>query len=194
MTTQPKTSRVPAPIYAAAGAGDLALQQLRKIPALVSEIGSRVASDLGDLGGKAVVTGVELRQKATDTLRIANLAASSLREKAVPTDVELVRLRETASHNAAAVRTGAQAAQARALAVYGELVARGERVVGAGVVEAAKTSPAATTAERTELTANPADLDEAVESKPAPAKRPRATRPTATSAKPVAKRTRQAAG
>ncbi|MFI7619599.1 hypothetical protein ACIBTY_04330 [Micromonospora echinofusca] len=161
--TQPKTSRIPAPIYAAAGAGELALQQLRKLPAVVTDLGTKVVADLG---GKAVVTGVELRQKANDTLRTANLTAEGLREKAVPTELDLKRLREAAdlnklrevadldklrevadldrlralaTRNAAVVVAGAQAAQERAQAAYVALIARGERVVGAGVLEAAET-------------------------------------------------------
>lgn len=148
--TEPKTNRIPAPIYAAAGAGELALQHLRKLPTVVSDLGTRVVADLG---GKAVVTGFELREKANETLR----TASALREKAAAGDLDLNRLREVAdleklraavdpdklraaaTRNAAAVLAGAQVAQERALAAYGALVARGERVVGAGVLEAAET-------------------------------------------------------
>ena len=152
MTTQPKTNRIPAPLYAAAGAGELALEQLRKLPTVVSGLGTRVVTDLG---GKAVVTGFELRQKATETLKTANQTATGLRERAVATDLDQLReaanleklreaanldkLREAATRNAAVVVAGAHAAQERALAAYAELVARGERVVGAGVLEAADT-------------------------------------------------------
>jgi hypothetical protein len=205
--TQPKTNRIPAPIYAAAGAGELALEQLRKLPAVVSGLGTRVVADLG---GKAVVTGLELRQKATATLKTANLTATGLREKAASGDLDLDKLREgatldklreAASRNAAAVVTGAQAAQeralagaqvaqARALAAYADLVARGERVVGAGVLEAADTVTAdiaateATAAPATEAPSvaaapSPAEVAEAVASKPAAVKRTRATKATA---------------
>ncbi|MDZ5441403.1 hypothetical protein U2F26_01470 [Micromonospora sp. 4G57] len=208
--TQPKTNRIPAPLYAAAGAGELALQQLRKLPTVVSDLGTKVVADLG---GKAVVTGFELRQKATETLKTANLTAAGLREKAVPTDLDLDKLREAATRNAAAVLSaaeaaqeralaGAQAAQGRALAAYAELVARGERVVGAGVLEAADTvnadieateaAPVATTTPAAPVEApTPADVAEVVEAKPAAAKTPRtrATKATATkaaTAKPAA--------
>ncbi|MFI7076875.1 hypothetical protein ACIBO1_06235 [Micromonospora sp. NPDC049903] len=184
--TQPKTDRIPAPLYAAAGAGDLALKQLRRLPTVVGELRDRVTADGGrvvsDLGGKAVVAGFELRQKANDALRNANQTAESLRQKATPADLnrlreaadlnrlrevadlnrlreaadpaklreaadvqklreaaDLDRLRELATRNAAVVVAGAHAAQERALAAYGALVAHGERVVGAGVVEAAET-------------------------------------------------------
>ncbi|MEV4491479.1 hypothetical protein AB0K04_15340 [Micromonospora coxensis] len=204
--TQPKTHRIPAPLYAAAGAGELAYQQLRKLPTVVTELRDKVVTDgtkvVTELGGKAVVTGVELRQKATETIRTANLTATGLREKAVPADLDLDKLREAATRNAAAVLAGAQAAQERALAAYGALIARGERVVGAGVLEAAdtvnadieatdatvpaevKTAPAQTPVAQTEVP-TPAEVAEVVEAKPAAAKvtRPRATR---TAAKPVA--------
>lgn len=220
--TQPKTSRIPAPIYAAAGAGELALQQLRKLPAVVTDLGGRVVTDLG---GKAVVTGFELRQKATETLKTANLTAVGLREKAVPADLDLDldKLRDLASRNAAVVLAGAQAAQERALAAYGALVARGERVVGAGVLEAAETvnadietteatttdlgtteaAPEAKTTATTDapVAATPADVAEMVEAKPAAAKRTRATEATVAEAtspsaklpKSTAKRTRPTA-
>ncbi|WP_431936195.1 hypothetical protein [Micromonospora sp. RP3T] len=197
--TQPKTNRIPAPLYAAAGAGELALEQLRKLPTVVSGLGTRVVADLG---GKAVGTGYELRQKATETLKTANLTAAGLRS----TDLDQLReaaqldkLREAATRNAAAVVSSAYAAQERALAAYAELVARGERVVGAGVLEAAdtvnadieataETTPAAvstvapktgaTEAPKTEAP-SPAEVAEAVAAKPAAVKRTRATKATA---------------
>ncbi|MEV0326357.1 hypothetical protein AB0H63_07865 [Micromonospora echinospora] len=214
--SQPKTSRIPAPIYAAAGAGDLALEQLRKLPSVVSDLSGRVVNDLG---GKAVVTGFELRQKATETLKTANLTATGLREKAVVGDLDLDRLRGLAGRNAAVVLAGAQAAQERALAAYGALVARGERVVGAGVLEAAETvnadietteattvspettapattapaaeatteaAPAPAAAAASEVTATPADVAEVAQAKPAAVKRTRATR-TGTTDTPSAK-------
>ncbi|WP_200210810.1 hypothetical protein [Micromonospora coerulea] len=211
--TQPKTNRIPAPLYAAAGAGELALQQLRKLPTVVTDLGNKVVADLG---GKAVVTGFELRQKATETLKTANL--TGLREKAVPTELDLDKLREAATRNAAAVLAaaeaaqeralaGAHAAQVRALAAYAELVARGERVVGAGVLEAADTVNADIEATEADTTVKsevppapaaapvdvptPADVAEVVEAKPAAAKAPRtratkATTTKAATAKPAA--------
>ncbi|MEU5548412.1 hypothetical protein ABZ738_01440 [Micromonospora sp. NPDC047793] len=234
--TQPKTDRIPAPLYAAAGAGDLALKQLRRLPTVVGELRDRVATDGGrvvsDLGGKAVVAGFELRQKANDALRNANQTAESLRQKATPVadlhrlrevadpaklreaaDVQklreatdLDRLRELATRNAAVVVAGAHAAQERALAAYGALVAHGERVVGAGVVEAAETvnadidateatvEPTAITPDAAPVTRrkkaevpSPAEVAEIVEAKPAVAKK--ATRAKAGTGQPAVKRT-----
>ncbi|SIN23373.1 hypothetical protein [Micromonospora cremea] len=225
--TEPKTNRIPAPIYAAAGAGELALEQLRKLPTVVGVLGTRVVADLG---GRAVLTGFELRQKATETLRTANETAGTLRDRAQAeldlaklresTDLaklrevaDLDRLRAAATRNAAVVVAGAQAAQERAFAAYGALVARGERVVGAGVLEAAETvnadieatqavTPAATPVEATAVAEvpTPADVAEIAEAKPATVKKaaraPKAAKPAATpSAKlpRATKRTRPAA-
>ncbi|MEH1011956.1 hypothetical protein V6U90_02355 [Micromonospora sp. CPCC 206060] len=205
MTQQSRTTRIPAPLYAAAGAGELAYQQLRKLPTVVTELGGKAVNSTSELREKAVATlrTADLREKAVATLRTANTTAAGLREKAVPADLDLDRIRAVAARNAAVVVAGAQAAQERALAAYGALVARGERVVGSGVVQAADTvnadievteaelaetlaAPAtATPAEATattsatdapaEATATPATVAEVVETKPK-ATRPRAAR------------------
>lgn len=118
--SQPKTKRIPAPLYAVAGAGDLAYQQLRKLPTAVTE-----------LTGKATVTTADLRTKAAQS-------TAELRERA-NNGADLDRLRALALRNRDAVLAGAQAASQRAMAIYGTLVAHGERVVGTGVVRAADT-------------------------------------------------------
>ncbi|MFE0528012.1 hypothetical protein ACFW0V_10465 [Micromonospora parva] len=212
--SEPKTNRIPAPIYAAAGAGELAIEQLRKLPAVVGVLSTRVVADLG---GRAVLTGFELKQKATETLRTANESAdlAKLREVA-----DIDKLRAAATRNAALVVASAQVAQERAFAAYGALVARGERVVGAGVLEAAETvnadieateavTPATTATATTTPTApaaapvdtpTPADVAEIAEAKPAAVKKvaraPKAAKQAETpSAKlpRAAKRTRPAA-
>ena len=113
MTEQTKT-RFPAPLYAAAGAGDLAYQQLRKLPTVINEWSDRAAASL---------------RSANET---ATNRATLLRERAGTTDLD--KLRSTAASSAVAL---AHAAQERAVAIYTALVAHGERVVGTGVVEAA---------------------------------------------------------
>jgi len=95
-----KTKRIPAPLYAAAGAGDLAYRKLRTLPAKMAQLRGKVA---------------ELRPVATVT------------EHDMRADLD--RLRGTARRNAAAVVSGAHAAQERATVVYHGLVARGEQVV-----------------------------------------------------------------
>ncbi|BFU42080.1 hypothetical protein [Krasilnikovia sp. MM14-A1004] len=113
MTEQTKT-KIPAPLYAAAGAGDLAVEQLRKLPAALSELSDRAVATL------------------KPAIANANTKAGTLREKAATTDY--TKLRDTAASNAVAF---AQLASERAVSAYTALVARGERVVGSGVVEAA---------------------------------------------------------
>jgi heparin binding hemagglutinin HbhA len=142
---QTKTTKIPAPLYAAAGAGDLAYQQLRKLPTVV-----------GELSGRAVAGGFELREKAVASLKVANTTATSLRDKAATTDIE--KLRDQAASNAVAF---ALAAQERAVAVYSALVSHGERVVGSGVVQAADTvnSDIEATEAPKPVTATAADAD-----------------------------------
>jgi hypothetical protein len=148
MTEQTKT-RFPAPLYAAAGAGDLAYQQLRKLPAVVNELGDRAVASL---------------RTANDT---AATTATTLKSTASSTDFD--KLRETATAGAVAF---AQAAQERAVAVYTSLVAHGERVVGTGVVEAADVVNA-----DIETTEEPKAVEAAAT--PGPKPRKRATRPAA---------------
>ncbi|MDG4791563.1 hypothetical protein O7626_37680 [Micromonospora sp. WMMD1102] len=213
MMTQPRTARIPAPLYAVAGAGELAYQQLRRLPAVVTGLGEE--STRSELREKAVTTTAELREKAVLTLRGANIGAANLRHRAAKGELDLDRLREATIRNAAVVVAGAQAAQERAVAVYGELVARGERVVGSGVVQAADTvnadiaateAPAVTAAGQPALSTTPAEVVEQVK-EPAAAAEATGTagatgtapstpavkrRPAAKSTRPAAKRTRPA--
>ena len=110
MTEQTKT-RFPAPLYAAAGAGDLAYQQLRKLPAVLDELAVRVNEFSGQAGTKA----------------------ARLRDQAGTADID--KIRDNAAASAIAFAT---TATERAVAAYTALVARGERVVGTGVIEAAE--------------------------------------------------------
>jgi heparin binding hemagglutinin HbhA len=175
MTEQSKSTRIPAPLYAAAGAGELAYQQLRKLPTVVNE-----------LSGKAAAGTVDLRAKAVATLRAANTTATSLRDRAATTDFDAERLRAAARRNAAAFVAGAQVAQERAVAFYGQLVAHGERVVGTGVVRTADAvnSDIEATEPPAEVTAAPATETE-TEAKPA-AKATKATKAAKTT-RPAAK-------
>ena len=101
MSTQSaNTRRYPNPLYAAAGAGDLAYEQLRQIPAKAVEIGGRVAA---------------LRPVVTDAV------TNAVAEPAKRVDVD--KLRDAALRNAEVLRT-------QAVSVYNDLVARGEKVVG----------------------------------------------------------------
>ena len=145
MTDQTKT-KFPAPLYAAAGAGDLAYEQLRKLPAVVTELSEKAAASLRTYNEQA-------GEKATQ-----------LREKAQTTDFDALR------GNAASVATSiAQLAQERTVAVYTALVARGEKVVGTGVVA---------TADVVNADIEATEAPKAVEAAPAtPRPRKRATKP-----------------
>jgi multidrug efflux pump subunit AcrA (membrane-fusion protein) len=161
MTEQTNT-RFPAPLYAAAGAGDLAYQQLRKLPAVMTELSERAAASLRTANEQATTKAGELRERANTT------------------DFDALR------GNAASVATTvAQIAQDRAVTLYTALVARGERVVGSGVVGAADVVNA-----DLEVTEEPKAVEAAkpttvkattvkTEAAPTPKPRKRATKPAA---------------
>lgn len=162
-TKKADTKRIPNPLYAVAGAGDLAYEQLRKLPA------------------KAL----ELRERA---IALRPTVVGAVKEPAIRVDME--RLRTAARHNAKVLRhqaevlrRQAEVAQDKAVAMYAELVARGEKVVG-GPYKALE--PAG---DVVEATAVPADAPSAETSSAAaasgngtsksPAKAVKKTRPTA---------------
>ena len=117
------TNKYPRPVYAVAGAGDLAYQRLRKLPEQVSSLRERVS---------------ELRPAVSDAVSETNLRA------------DLDRLRQVARRNAATIVAGAQQASERAAAVYTQLVVRGEKVVrnvqGAEATVEVRTTAGAVTA------------------------------------------------
>jgi hypothetical protein len=199
MSEQSKT-KIPAPLYAAAGAGDLAYQQLRKLPGVVSELTGKAATSGADLRErtsglrersvelreKAATSGAELRGKARDravaTLRAANTTAAELRERATATDLDLDRLREVARRNAETFVTRAQAAQEKAVTVYSGLVARGARVIGGTADTVATDAEIEAASAQAALPAGTEGTKEAGEAK-APAKATKAakrTKPAAT--------------
>ncbi|MEV0273181.1 hypothetical protein AB0H43_30770 [Hamadaea sp. NPDC050747] len=107
-------------VYAAAGIGDLAVEQLKKIPALAEQLRTKA--------GQLREQGPTLRAQATEK-------AAELTGKV---DVERIRT---------VLVTNAQKAAEKATALYGDLVARGERVVDteadqATVVDAELVDPA----------------------------------------------------
>ncbi len=119
--TQPK---IPNPLYAAAGAGDLAIERLRKLPEHVAGLQERVNALQDELPGRMTVIGDKVTQKVAE---IPSLVAE-LRQRMVDADTD--RLRETARRNANQFVASAQAAQEKAIAIYTELVVRGQSVVG----------------------------------------------------------------
>jgi heparin binding hemagglutinin HbhA len=95
---------IPAPIYAAAGAGELAYQKLRQLPEL-----------------------------AARTVRTAGQTAEELRRRIAARDSDLTaewaKVRDSAQRGTAVVVAKAANAQEKAATGYRNLVARGERVV-----------------------------------------------------------------
>lgn len=145
MPTQSGTTKIPTPLYAVAGAGDIAYQQLRKLPEAVAGLRVRVA---------------ELRPTVTEAVTEARSQA----------DVD--KLRDLAKRNAAAFVSSAQAAQDRAVAVYGDLVSRGEQVMRntRGAEATIALVPAAGTV-TAEVTATPAPVSATETATPAPVKK-----------------------
>jgi hypothetical protein len=118
-TTQTtETTKIPNPLYAAAGAGDLAIENLRKLPGKVADFQERVQAELP---GRITVLQDKLTQKVAE---IPSFVAE-LRQRVVDADTD--KLRESARRNANLVLTNAQE---KAVAIYATLVARGEEVVG----------------------------------------------------------------
>jgi heparin binding hemagglutinin HbhA len=154
MATKTEARRIPNPLYAAAGAGDLAYQQLRKLPERMAELRERVN---------------ELRPAVTDAVS----------ERSLRGDID--RFRQTARRNAAVLVNAAEFAQERALALYTELVARGERVVATARATEAKAQLVTAKAEAKDATVKEAEVHAA--DVPAPTATKKATRPAATTAR-----------
>lgn len=156
MTTTETNRRIPGPLYAAAGAGDLVYQQLRKLPAKVVELRGRTDADLRFDVDK-------LRDRATDAAQ-RNLAglltgAQVVQERAAAVYTELVARGERVVRGAEA-----EAADA-ALNVATEL-------------EAAANEPADVEAKTADLTpatpdvTAPLEVEESLETKPVKRTRP----------------------
>jgi len=74
-------TKIPAPLYAAAAVGDLAYQQLRKLPATVAEIRGRVGTDLD---------GEKLRGIAQRNVTALRTSAQAAQERAQAIYTKLV--------------------------------------------------------------------------------------------------------
>jgi hypothetical protein len=116
-------STLPRPVYAVAGAGDLAAEQLKRLSARAPEFQARAQ----ELQARAAELPQELRKLAAELPRdLQNLAtdipslAAQLQAKARELDVETVT---------AAVRKNVETAQHKAVDVYDDLVSRGQKAV-----------------------------------------------------------------
>lgn len=128
---------LPAAVYAAAGAGDLALRRLRRLNRSAGRTVRAAAGAATDLRGRATDLRermTDLRERASD-LRGRATALRSYRIDRARVDAELARLRESARRGGTMLVTGAAAAQERAVDGYRRLVAHGRRVMsGTGTV------------------------------------------------------------
>jgi regulator of replication initiation timing len=167
MTAKTEPRKIPNPLYAAAGAGELAYEQLRRLPERVSELRGRVS---------------ELRPV------VAEAVTERVSERSLRADMD--KLRDSALRNAQVFVAGAQVAQKQAAAVYDELVARGERIVAGARTEQAKAQLATAKAEikDAEKSEAKAEADTLIEQHAGDAQKPLPSVP----AKPT-KRTRAAA-
>ena len=77
---------------------------------------------------------------AYQKLRDLQAKVNEQRDRTGARDLDIEKLRETARRNAAAFVAGAQAAQEKAVALYTDLVARGEKVVKGGARSAESTA------------------------------------------------------
>lgn len=102
-TNQTTKTRIPAPLYAAAGAADLAYRKLRDLQAKVAE--------QRPLTGGRELDVERLRGVAKRNVKAFVVGAQAAQEKVV---------------------AGAQVAQEKAAGIYTDLVARGEKVVRGG--------------------------------------------------------------
>lgn len=100
---------IPTPFYAAAGAGDLAYQRLRRLP----EAATRTARAAGD---------------AASALR-GRVAAGDSRLDRERLSSDVVRLRDSAQRRAQVFVANAAVAQEKAVTGYQRLVAHGERIM-----------------------------------------------------------------
>jgi hypothetical protein len=109
-TNQTAKTRIPAPFYAAAGAADLAYRKLRDLQAKVAE-------------QRTFTTGREL-----DVERLRGVARRNVKAFVVGAQAAQEK-----------VVAGAQVAQGKAVEIYTDLVARGEKVVRGGARDTAST-------------------------------------------------------
>jgi heparin binding hemagglutinin HbhA len=164
------TAKIPGPLYAAAGAGDIAIEGLRKLPAKVADLQDRAKAELPS---RITVLQDKVTQKVAE---IPSLFAE-WRQRMVDADSD--KLRESARRNAQVMLSNAQVAQEKAVALYTRLVTRGEQVVGRTMQP--PRSPEKIVAEVVSTgTTNgrPAADTEILEAKAAPAKRATKARKT----------------
>lgn len=140
-TTDKTDQKRSSAVYAAAGIGDLAVEQLKKIPALAERLQTKAA---------------QLREQGPSVRAQATEKAAELTGKV---DVEKIR---------DFLVTNAQKAAEKATSLYDDLVARGERVVDTDTPATPATAVAVPTKTEVATAAPIAVPDEAAPVAPAP--------------------------
>lgn len=122
MPTRTQT-QIPTSFYAAAGAGDLAIDRLRQLQDTLVGVQDRVAKAQDELPGRVTVMQDKVIQKVTELPSIV----AELRQRVVDTDTDMFGA--SVRRNVGVFVANVQAAQDKAASIYSELVARGKRVV-----------------------------------------------------------------
>lgn len=107
----PNTRKLPSPVYAAAGAGEALVEQLKKLPGKAEELRDRAKFE--ERAGKLRESVSENVKQGVDTLK----------------HLDKDKLREVAMETAATLGEKAREARVKASETYSELVERGEHVV-----------------------------------------------------------------
>ncbi|MGH3655330.1 MAG: hypothetical protein ACRDUA_01605 [Micromonosporaceae bacterium] len=151
MSTDKTTNRTyPKPVYAAAGAGEMAVEQLKKLPVAATKLRTRVESELkkidladvrgkvqhevNELPGKARTEFVSISDKVrTEVTQLRGRIADARRKGAaeVRTDADKLRSRSTdaVSEFLDVAQKQFKAASKQAVQVYEGLASRGKHVI-----------------------------------------------------------------
>lgn len=172
----PNTRKLPSPVYAAAGAGEALVEQLKKLPGKAEELRDR--SKFEERAGKLRETVSDNVKQGVDTIKT----------------LDKDKLREVAMETAATLGEKAREARVKATDAYSEFVERGEHVVAGerGPIKVISTvaaedakAGAQTKVDKAKAEAT-AKADTSATSKPAPKKGPVKKSPAK---KPAAKKT-----
>ncbi len=131
-------TKYPNPFYAAAGAGDLALEKLRELPDRLTDVSARARAARGDVSG--------LRERATGELNqlggraMAELSSLSGRAAGARQAISEIDLKADLQKARVVAERNAKTLAGHAQKVYAELVARGFGVVS-GATKAVTPKP-----------------------------------------------------
>lgn len=203
MTTTKKNTRTyPRSVYAAAGVGELAVEQIKKLPETASKLRTRVETELGkidlvdlrgkvqseakELPGKVQTEAKQLRGKVgTEAKQLRGKVQTELDSLTGKVKTEVTQLRgkiaDVRKKGVSEVRTDADKFRANAQDKVSDLVETAQKQFKAATKQATEVYEGlATRGQKLFGETAPA---KAVEAKPAPAKTTKATKATKTTAK-----------